>query len=220
MQRVLLVSLLFASAAFAQAMLTYPGRTPGKVAAGRDLRKGCALGDSLTYGHAQVDSPWPEQLTTATHYEWVNAGQNGDTTTGMLGRYLNQVSGEDCTVVTLLGGTNDASAGVDPAITCANLTAIADGVLAAHQELVVLTVPPRRNSGGYGPELQGRLDATNACVRSYALAHPSARFVDLNTSLADPEDPAALNPIWDWGDHLHPNQAGDDEIRRQVLLVL
>jgi lysophospholipase L1-like esterase len=32
--------------------------------------------------------------------------------------------------------------------------------------------------------------------------------VDLNRALADPADPDRLHPAYDFGDHLHPNDAG------------
>ncbi len=40
-------------------------------------------------------------------------------------------------------------------------------------------------------------------------------MVDLNGVLADPEDPDALG-VYDFGDHLHPNDAGYEVMAEEV----
>lgn len=42
--------------------------------------------------------------------------------------------------------------------------------------------------------------------------------VDLNRALADPEDPDRLWPAYDFGDHLHPDDAGY-EVMAEVLAI-
>jgi lysophospholipase L1-like esterase len=44
--------------------------------------------------------------------------------------------------------------------------------------------------------------------------------VDLHRVLADPDDPDRLHPSYDFGDHLHPGDAGYEVMAEAVAAVL
>jgi lysophospholipase L1-like esterase len=44
--------------------------------------------------------------------------------------------------------------------------------------------------------------------------------VDFDAALRDPGQPTRLNPAWDSGDHLHPNDAGYQVMAQAVPLGL
>ena len=68
-----------------------------------------ALGDSITWGfpYGPMDS-WVKLFSDVTGIETVNRGINGDTTFGMMERYVPDVLDRNPNIVILMGGTNDA----------------------------------------------------------------------------------------------------------------
>lgn len=66
------------------------------------------LGDSLTYGYAIFrEDCWVELIKKELEIEVVNKGVNGDTTTGMLSRFYNDIIPNTPTHVIIMGGSND-----------------------------------------------------------------------------------------------------------------
>jgi len=81
------------------------------------------------------------------------------------------------------------------------------------------TLLPFKGCFYYTAAGEAERQAVNAWIRS------SGAFdgvIDVDTLMADPADPLALNPAWDSGDHLHPNDAGyramADSISLDMLL--
>jgi lysophospholipase L1-like esterase len=87
---------------------------------------------------------------------------------------------------------------------------------------LVATLAPYKGNGGPGvwtPEKDATRQAVNAYLRS------STEFdglIDFDSVLRDPADPAQLRPAYDSGDHIHPNDLGNqamaDAISLQMLL--
>ena len=70
------------------------------------------LGDSLTYGFGVSRSnSWTNIVNKETRLEIVNKGINGDTTSGMLARFNEDVVKNSPDIVFIMGGTNDFIAG-------------------------------------------------------------------------------------------------------------
>ncbi|MFA5527195.1 MAG: GDSL-type esterase/lipase family protein [Peptostreptococcales bacterium] len=66
------------------------------------------IGDSLTYGYRiRPDRVWVKQLAQEKGIEIINKGMNGDTTGGMLRRFLRDVVKYEPTHVLIFGGAND-----------------------------------------------------------------------------------------------------------------
>ena len=87
---------------------------------------------------------------------------------------------------------------------------------------LVATLAPYKGNGGPGvwtPEKDATREAVNAYLRS------STEFdglIDFDSVLRDPADPAQLRPEYDSGDHIHPNDLGNqamaDAISLQMLM--
>jgi lysophospholipase L1-like esterase len=67
------------------------------------------------------------------------------------------------------------------------------------------TLLPFKGAGYYTAAGEAKREAVNAWIRT------SGAFdgvIDFDKLMRDPADPLTLNPAWDSGDHLHPNDAG------------
>jgi lysophospholipase L1-like esterase len=65
------------------------------------------------------------------------------------------------------------------------------------------------------------LDSVRLQVNSYL--RTSTEFdgiIDFDAALRDPANPTKLRPEWDSGDHIHPNDAGNEAMAKAVPLDL
>ena len=72
-------------------------------------------------------------------------------------------------------------------------------------KLLLGTVPPFRNTPYWSEPTEAMREAVNRWIRG---RQDIDGVVDFDAALRDPADPHALNPLFDSGDHLHPNKAG------------
>ena len=72
-------------------------------------------------------------------------------------------------------------------------------------------------SGYYTPEKEAVRKDVNAWIRGNKTADA---LIDFDKVLADPENPEHINPVYDCGDHLHPNDAGYQAMAKAVNLTL
>ncbi|MGH3377404.1 MAG: SGNH/GDSL hydrolase family protein [Actinoallomurus sp.] len=76
---------------------------------------------------------------------------------------------------------------------------------AARVHVIGATLMPDRGNGYYSPSAEEIRQSVNQWIRT------SGAFdgiVDFDQTMRDPADPAALNPAYDAGDHIHPGDAG------------
>jgi lysophospholipase L1-like esterase len=130
--------------------------------------------------------------------------------------------------VIVLEGINDIGLSMgrlraDPGLTPARIIAgYRDLIAQAHARGVRIfgaTLLPYQGAGYYSPAGEAIREAVNAWIRT------SGAFdgvVDFDKVMRDPADPLRLNPAYDSGDHLHPNDAGyqamADAINLNMLL--
>ncbi len=81
------------------------------------------------------------------------------------------------------------------------------------------TITPRSAVGQPFAQEQARL-AVNTALRGQWLTSRGGTLVDLDLSLRDPQAPSRLLPVYDSGDHVHPNAAGQLRIARTVAQAL
>ncbi|WP_225810669.1 SGNH/GDSL hydrolase family protein [Streptomyces spinosus] len=76
---------------------------------------------------------------------------------------------------------------------------------AAHVNIIGATLMPDEGNGYYTPEAERIRQSVNQWIRT------SGAFdgvIDFDRAMRDPANPAALDPAYDSGDHIHPNDEG------------
>jgi len=140
---------------------------------------------------------------------WLNdfVGPNGN---GRFERDVVNVAGVTHTII-LLGINDIGFASFVPAqavsaqqITAAMSTAIGKAK-ARGIKVYLATLLPFRGAGYYSVEGEAKRQAVNAFIRAN---RDIDGVVDFDRAMQNPADPLAMNPAYDSGDHLHPNDAG------------
>jgi lysophospholipase L1-like esterase len=186
-----------------------------------------ALGDSITDGNqsaVDLNHRWPDVLAArllvlppAEQAGMLNAGISGNrllldgATMGVkaLDRLDEDVFSRTgvCTLV-VLEGINDIQQSphqLDPAKIEAAYRQIVDEAHARGIRVVGATLLPFKGFSVWSPALEQTREAVNTYIRT------SATFdavVDFDKALRDPSDPLRLRPVYDSGDHIHPDDAG------------
>ena len=130
--------------------------------------------------------------------------------------------------VIVLEGINDIGTSVGPLHSDTGLTPAR--IIAGYRDLIAqahargvrifgATLLPYHGAGYYSPAGEAIREAVNAWIRT------SGAFdgvIDFDAVMRDPADPLRLNPAYDSGDHLHPNDTGyqamADAINLDMLL--
>lgn len=187
------------------------------------------LGDSITDGYnstVDADARWPDQLARVLVAAYGN--KVGVSNAGISGnRVLNDAIGPNALArfdrdvltqagvryVTVLEGINDVgfSVGIAP-----SQEVSAQQVIGGYRQLIAraherglaiygCTLTPFKGAGYYSDAGEAKREAINTFIRS------SGEFdavIDFDQVVRDPQDPLALLPAYDSGDHLHPSDAG------------
>ncbi|TPQ20537.1 SGNH/GDSL hydrolase family protein [Streptomyces sporangiiformans] len=188
------------------------------------------FGDSITDGFGSTpgaDRRWSDVLAERTGRPVINAGIGGNLVLNdsawygekgvhRLGRDVLAQAGVSTLVV--LQGLNDigfSETGEQPTYKPAPVVET-DELIAGHRELIRqarasglrvigATLLPFGGSDHWGEHAAKVSHEVNEWIRRSGEYDAVA---DLHRALADPADPDALNPAYDFGDHLHPNDAG------------
>jgi lysophospholipase L1-like esterase len=80
-----------------------------------------------------------------------------------------------------------------------------DEAHATHVNIVGATLMPDEGNGYYTPAAETIRQSVNQWIRTSGAFDG---FIDFDQAMRDPANPAALNPVYDSGDHIHPNDAG------------
>ena len=199
-----------------------------------------AFGDSITEGAASTpgaDMSWPQQLakrlsTDPSRRGWtvVNAGLSGNRLlhegfgVPALGRFDRDVlSVAGITHVVLLEGINDIGWWNKP-----NSDVSAEQIIEAYRQIVTrahargvqvigATILPYRGAVYYTPEGEMMRMKVNAFIRS---GHLFDGVIDFEKAMADTADPTRINPNFEPGDHLHPNDRGYSAMAAVVAPIL
>jgi lysophospholipase L1-like esterase len=114
--------------------------------------------------------------------------------------------------VILLEGINDIGNNAGPNAAPLTVQDLTDGYRtliteahARHVRIIGATLLPDEGNGYYTPAAEQLRQAVNHWIRT------SGAFdgvIDFDQAMRDPNNPAALNPVYDSGDHIHPNDTG------------
>lgn len=192
------------------------------------------FGDSITDGAeatADADNRYPDVLATRLAADGsgrpvLNTGISGNrvlTDSDYTGdsaktRFRRDVLDRDgASTVILLEGINDIGASeLDEPWVRPNPEVSAEQLIAGYRELIALaradglrvvgaTLTPYKGAPYYSERGEAVRDAVNAWIRS------SGEFdavIDFERAVVAPDDPDAMAPAFDSGDHLHPSPAG------------
>lgn len=196
-----------------------------------------AFGDSITQGTGNGEAApasYPDRLAQRLReqpggqegFAVINAGIGGNRLlvdgTGPRGvdRFRRDALGQSgVTHVLILIGINDlgvslpaAMQGLSPAFRPPSTEQLAAGLRQLIGEargrgvkVLLGTITPFKGAGYWSEEKELRRQALNRWIRG---RQDVDAVVDFDQALRDPTDPAAMNALYDSGDHLHPGPAG------------
>ncbi len=107
--------------------------------------------------------------------------------------------------VILVEGINDVMRGESPAKIIAAMTNFTSRAHEHGINVVIATLTPINGFFAYSPKVEASRQEVNRWIRGST--DPDG-IVDFDKALRDPNDPSRLSPLYDHGDHVHPNDAG------------
>jgi lysophospholipase L1-like esterase len=190
-----------------------------------------ALGDSITEGvraDGRVSGGWPYALALRLggRYAVLNEGIGGNRLlndasccgANAVARFQRDVAAHaGVRAVILLEGVNDIAFSRQRSRASAPHTDVsAAQIIAGYQMIIALahadglkifgaTLTPFKRARYWTPAGELKRETVNAWILG---GHAFDGVIDFATVLADPSDPQMLNPVYDSGDHLHPDAAG------------
>lgn len=201
-----------------------------------------AFGDSITEGYATTPGAhqsWPELLAERLQAEpgfenWsvINTGISGNRVlrTGAgesaLARFTDDVlSRPGARWVIVLEAINDINMSIIPGMP-ASQAATAEEIIAGLDQLVARahlhglriaggTIMPTKGLPFYSEEGEAMREEVNAWIRTSGRV--DAVF-DFDATTRDPADPLRLNPAYNPGDHVHPNDSGNQAMADAIDL--
>jgi lysophospholipase L1-like esterase len=193
-----------------------------------------------------TNNRWPDHIAERLQAEnypdiaVVNESYSGDRvlTNGMgtnaLSRFdISVLSHPRVSTVVMMMGINDIGWPGAGAVTPADPEPTAEDVVAGYKQIidrahahgirfVAVTLTPFIDtfkgtplSGYYTPEKEKLREEVNAWIRSNKMADG---LIDFDKVVEDPNNPKHINPAYDCGDHLHPNDAGYQAMAKAVDL--
>jgi lysophospholipase L1-like esterase len=205
-----------------------------------------ALGDSITDGARSTGNAnrrWPDWLARRLQQECqagspsigvINRGISGNC---LLTDYANAlIAGHDClerydrdVLATTGAGWLFVLIGINDIVYSASSSTIpAEDLAAGYQQLIArarlrglraigATLTPFEGQAYYTPAREAARQQVNSWIRTGGAWDG---VVDFDLALGDPAQPTRLNPAYDSGDHLHPNDAGYQAMAQAVPLGL
>ena len=206
------------------------------------------LGDSITEGMgstADTNRRWPDVLAerlqarpSLNHLSVLNLGIIGNRLlrpgTGAVAQLLGAaglarfdrdvLSQSGVGFVIVLLGINDIGAPASETVSADELiVGYRQLIERAHQRGITIfgaTIPPFEGAtmpGFFSPEGEQKRQAINEWIRK---GREYDGVIDFDRALRDPDHPTRLLPLYDSGDHLHPNDAGTKAMGEAVPLRL
>lgn len=176
--------------------------------------KVATLGDSLlstNSGGGDAVYVKLQAALSATCVDVDNFGANGKTSTqAKTDQWDASIEGNGYDVIYGLVGVNDIQADVAASTIVTNITAIWDEAEADGVKVVWGTVLPFKNHVNWTVGRQTILDTLNSSLATEAASRSNVTLIDFYGIFEDPSNVDELNPGYDSGDGLHPNDRGRD----------
>lgn len=142
----------------------------------------------------------------------VNLGLGHDITHNMIKRFSEVTNGSGEYVI-IMAGVNDIKNGASSAGVEKNLQTMYNLAHNAGLKIIALTVTPFKGYGKWTSNAQSVEDEVNAWIQGAANVD---YVIDTYSVLVDPENPNRMLPLYDRGDHLHPNLKGEIKIAEAI----
>jgi lysophospholipase L1-like esterase len=163
---------------------------------------GFVTGDSFS----NDSNEWPFLLSSSTMYSTAIGGQQLVQMVTTFESQLDQyIADENIDFAIIQGGVNDVSDAVTLDMMQSAVTSMVSTALSREIPTLVMNIAPWTNAT---QAERDEIDAYNAWLNPIFGAGSQTAVVDIYTPLVDPNALQQLNPIYDSGDGLHPNQAG------------
>lgn len=202
-----------------------------------------AFGDSITDGYGTTPDTgraWPELLAErlqgdarTRHLSVINMGISGNRVRrdgaglSALARFDRDVLARPGVHwVILLEGINDINFAAIPGMPASEAVTAADLIAAYSQfidrahlhgiKVMGATIAPTEGTWLYSEKTEALRQAVNQWIRS---SDKFDALVDFDAVLRDPARPTRLNPAYNPGDHVHPNDAGNAAMARAIDLA-
>lgn len=132
----------------------------------------------------------------------IRPGGNGPAAVERLDRDVLARSG--ASTVIFFEGTNDVAGGATADEVIEGSQQIIERVRAAGLQIIGVTMIPRHNAA-WTPQMTEYRNTINDWIRNKA---DYDAVIDFDAVVRDPANPDLMNPIYDLGDHIHPNPLG------------
>ena len=175
------------------------------------------VGDSLTAGSGGVTT-WAKKMEgyTPSTVTFVNRAVAGHTASQILAQWTaGKVPTPD--KVFILGGINDIAAGTSAATTFSSLEQIYSEAAALGVQVIAMPTLPAGNYALWSAPDQVQLELLEASIIADGNIDVLINFYDLMGEPGTPEDLAAA---YDFGDGIHPNDAGTTVMAAAVAAAL
>ncbi|HWR42438.1 SGNH/GDSL hydrolase family protein [Sporomusa sp.] len=160
-----------------------------------------AIGDSITYGFPYTPNlAWGNLASKELGISIINKGVNGDTSAGMLERFISDVISCSPSHVIIMGGTNDACAGVEAEEVYDHIRHMVELAL-QYGVTPIIGIPIPCN---YSKD-ESILSLYRADMREYAMDN-NIGMIDFYTAFMESESRQARTKLY--ADVLHPNEEG------------
>ncbi|ASU34786.1 cadherin-like beta sandwich domain-containing protein [Mucilaginibacter xinganensis] len=167
------------------------------------------MGDSIT-AFDEYQSALSSLLNNV--FTIVNLGLGSDITNNMIKRFPEVTNGSGEYVI-IMAGVNDIKNGVSSSGVEKNLQTMYNLAHNAGLKVIALTVTPFKGYGKWTSKAQSVEDEVNAWIPGAANVD---YVIDTYSVLVDPGSPNQMLPLYDRGDHLHPNLKGETKIAEAI----
>ncbi len=175
------------------------------------------FGDSITSAPAPTTS-WPTILDNALDAGWVVTNYAAGSQTAEDELRVWHDAGVTAQYTTWMTGINDALSST-ARLRWESQRAFLVEAWAGGTEPVIIHDTPWKNSPFWSAPRQTLYAAIQSYGRDWC-TRTGQRCYDAYADLADAGDPAYMNFAYDYGDHVHPNDAGSERIADQVRQTL
>ncbi len=177
------------------------------------------IGDSIT-----VDEIYPKKLQDLLRQQYPDAevyshGHGGDTTIAISGRFEDDIlnNPHNYNTVIIQGGVNDIASSFNiESITKSNLRKMYDLAIQKNKKVIALTILPWGSFYSNKPEKETFEKKTKE-LNDWMKQQSDIIVIDFS-SMGDETNPSKLKSVYDWGDGLHPNPTGKEEMARLIAL--